>query len=90
VDRVGGGDVAGEIQFPQQLLHRGDFVGFFVDFDVREHQPGIGGEGAEHLLGFRVGEIVEAALQRLSIESDDARVRALRACLESRRRALKF
>ena len=75
--RVGGGDVVSQAQLQQQLLHGGDFVGFFVDFDVREHQPGIDREGAEHLLGLGVAEVVETALQRLAVEGDDARVRAL-------------
>ncbi len=77
MDRVGGGDVVRQAQLSQQLLHRGDFVGFFVDFDVREHQPRIDRERAEHLLGLGVVEVVETALQRLAVECDDARVRAL-------------
>ena len=80
--RVGGGDVTSQAQLRQQLLHREDFVGFFLDFDVREHQSGIDGECAEQLLGLGVGETVEAALQRLAVERDDARVRALGPAIE--------
>jgi hypothetical protein len=30
-----------QAEFLQQLLHGGDFVGFFVDLDMRQHQPRI-------------------------------------------------
>ena len=65
-----------QAEFLQQLLHGGDFVGFFVDLDMRQHQPRIGGERAEHLPGFSIVEIVETALQRLAVERDDAGFRA--------------
>jgi len=74
--RVAGDDVAGRIEFLQQLLHGGDFVGFFIDFDMRRHQRGIDGERAEHLPGLDVVEVVETALQRLAVECDDARLGA--------------
>ncbi len=77
MDRVGSDDVAGQVEFAQQGLHGRDFVGFLVDFDMRQHQPGIGGECAEHLPGLGVVEAVETALERLAVERDDARVRAL-------------
>jgi len=66
----------GQVEFAQQRLHGRDFVGFFVDFDVRQHQPGIDGERAEHLPGLGVVEGVETALQRLAVERDDASVGA--------------
>ena len=69
--------MAGQAQLGQQFLHRWDFVGFFVDFDMREHQTGIDREGAEHLLGLGVGEFVEAAFQGLAVERHDTRGRAL-------------
>ena len=65
-----------QAEFLQQLLHGGDFVGFFVDLDMRQHQPRIGGERAEHLPGFSIVEVVETALQRLAVERDDAGFRA--------------
>ena len=43
---------------------------------LRQHQPRIGGERAEHLPGFSVVEVVETALQRLAVERDDAGFRA--------------
>ena len=70
--RVAGDDVTRQIEFLQKLLHGGDFVGFFIDLDVRQHQRGIDGERAEHLPGLDVVEIVETALQRLAVERDDA------------------
>ena len=72
VHGVASDDVSGHVVFGQQLLHRRDFVGFLIDFDVREHQRRIDRERAEHLFGFGVVEIVEAALQRLAVERDDA------------------
>ena len=76
MDCVGGDDMTGQVEFLQQLLHGRDFVGFFVDFDMRQHQPRIDGERAEHLPGLDVVEAVETALQRLAVERDDAGVRA--------------
>ena len=69
---VASDDAAGHVEFDQQLLHGRDFVGFLIDFDVSEHQRGIDRERAEHLFGLGVVEIVEAALQRLAVERDDA------------------
>ena len=64
--------MSGHVEFLQQLLHGRDFVGFLIDFDVGEHQRRIDRERAEHLFGLGVVEIVEAALQRLAVERDDA------------------
>ena len=35
---VASDDMSGHVEFGQQLLHGRDFVGFLIDFDVREHQ----------------------------------------------------
>ena len=64
--------MSGHVEFLQQLLHGRDFVGFLIDFDVSKHQRRIDRERAEHLFGLGVVEIVEAALQRLAVERDDA------------------
>jgi len=64
--------VSGHVEFLQQLLHGRDFVGFLIDFDVSKNQRRIDRERAEHLFGLGVVEIVEAALQRLAVERDDA------------------
>jgi len=68
--------VVGQVEFAQQFLHGRDFVGFFVDFDARQHQPGIDGERAGRLLGLGAIEVVETALQRLAVERHDASVGA--------------
>ena len=69
---VASDDMSGHVEFGQQLLHGRDFVGFLIDFDVGEHQRRIDRESAQHLFGLGVVEIVEAALQRLAVEGDDA------------------
>jgi len=71
--RVARDDMASQVEFLQQLLHGGDFVGLFVDLDMRQHQRRIDGERAEHLFCLDVVEVVETAPQRLAIERDDAR-----------------
>lgn len=62
-------DVAGNVEFLQKLLRRRDFVGFFVDLDMRQNQGRIGGEGAEYLLGPAVAKGVEAAAKGLAVQS---------------------
>jgi hypothetical protein len=68
--------MARQVEFLQQLLHGGDFVGLFVDLDVRQHQRRVDGERAEHLFCHDVVEVIETALERLAIERNDARVGA--------------
>jgi len=65
-----------QVEFLQQLLHGGDFVGLFVDLDMRQHQRRVDGERAEHLFCLDVVEVIETALERLAIERNDARVGA--------------
>ena len=72
---VAGDDLAGQVEFLHQLLHGGDLVGFFIDFDVGENQRGIDRERTEHLPCLGVVEVVETALQRLAVERDDASLR---------------
>lgn len=69
---VASGDAPGHVEFGQQLLQGREFVGSLVDLEVSENQPRFDSEGAEHLFGLGVFEIVEAALQRLAVEGDDA------------------
>ena len=64
--------MARQVEFLHQLLHGGDLVGFFIDFDVGENQSRIDRERGEHLLCLGVVEVVETALQRLAVERDDA------------------
>ena len=35
-------DVASDIEFFQQFLHRRYLIGLFIDLDMRQHQRGIG------------------------------------------------
>ncbi len=56
------------VQFLQQLLHGGDFIGLFVDLDMSQHQRRINGERAEHLFCLDVVEVIETALKHLAIE----------------------
>lgn len=71
--RVARDDMVRYVEFFQQLLHGGDFVGFFVDLDMRQHQRRVDGERAEHLSCLDVIEAIETALERLAIERHDPR-----------------
>ncbi len=73
--RVAGDDMARHVEFLQQLLHGGDFVGLLVDLDMRQHQRRVDRERAEHLSCLDVVEAVETALERLAIKRHDARAR---------------
>src|ERR1700679_3321211 len=59
------------IKLFQKFLRRRDFIGFFVDLDMRQHQARIEGESAQYLLCFTVVEIVETSPQNLPIERHD-------------------
>ena len=74
--------MAGQVEVLQQLLGGRDFVGFFVDIDMRQHQRGVDRERAEHLLGLGVVEAVEAAFERLAVERDNAHATSLRRQVE--------
>jgi hypothetical protein len=69
---VTGDDKAGHVEFFQQLLNGGDFIGFVVDLDMRQYQRCIDGERAEHLFGLGIFEVVKATSERLAIEGHDA------------------
>ncbi len=81
---VAGDDMARQVEFLHQLLHGGDLVGFFIDFDVGENQRRIDRERAEQLPCLGVVEVVETALQRLAVERDDARLGARRSEIQVR------
>lgn len=81
---VAGDDISRQVEFLQQLLHGGDLVGFFVDFDMSQNQRRIDRERAEHLLGFDVVEVVETGLERLAVERNDARRGARRSEIQVR------
>ena len=82
MDGVAGNDMVGQVEGLQQLLGGRDFVGFFVDINMRQYQRGVGRERAEHLLCLGVVEAVEAAFERLAVERDNAHARSSRRKLE--------
>ena len=64
-------DAVRDLEFAEQLLRGGDFVGLFRDIDVRQDETGFDVEGVQHLRRLAVVEIVEASPERLSIDRDD-------------------
>jgi len=81
---VTGDDMPGHVEFLQQLLHGGDLVGFFIDFDMSQNQRRIDRERAEHLPCLDVVEGVETGLERLAVERNDARLGACRGQVQVR------
>ena len=71
--RVARDDMTGHVEFLQQLFHGGDFVGFLVDLNMRQHERRIDGKRVEHLFRLDVIEVIETALERLAIERHDTR-----------------
>ena len=80
--RVARDDMACHVEFLQQFLHGGDFIGLFVDLDMRQHQRGIDGERAEHLPCLGVVEAIETALERFAIERQEACAGTRRGCVQ--------
>jgi hypothetical protein len=58
---------AGQPKRAEQALHGWDLVGLVVAVEVRQHQGGIGREGAEHVRGAPVVEVVEAVPQGFAV-----------------------
>jgi hypothetical protein len=71
--RIAGDDMASHVELFQQLLDRRDFVGFVVDFDMRQHQRRIDSERAEYLFCLGVVEAIKAAFERLAVKRDNSR-----------------
>ena len=69
---IEGNDAVRDIEFAEQLLRGGDFVGLFLDIDVRQDQTGFDVEGVQHLGRLAIVEIVEASSECLAIDRDDA------------------
>src|SRR6516165_9153966 len=65
-------DMARNIEFFQQFLHRRYFVGLFIDHDMRQHQRRIDGESTEYLPCFGIVEGVETALKRFAVKRQNA------------------
>ena len=64
--RVERDNMARNIEFFQQFLHRRYLVGLVIDLDMRQHQRRIGGKSVEYLSGLGIVEGVETAPERLS------------------------
>ena len=48
----------------------GDLVGLLADLEMCQHQVGAGVERVQHLRRLAVGEVIEAAPERLAIQRD--------------------
>ena len=68
-------DAVRDMEFAEQLLRGGDFVGLFRDIDVRQDETGFDVESVQHLGRLAVGEIVEASSECLAIDRDDTSCR---------------
>ena len=68
---IEGDDAVRDMEFAEQLLRGGDFVGLFRDIDVCQDETGFDVEGVQHLGRLVVGEIVEASSECLAIDRDD-------------------
>ena len=73
---VAGDEMSRHVEFLLQLLHRGDLVGFFIDFDMSQNQRRIDRDRAEQLPRLDVVEGVETGLERLAVERNNARLAA--------------
>ena len=71
--RIARDDMASQVEFFQQLLHRRDFIGFVVDFDMRQHQRRVDSERAEYLFCLGVVEAIKTAFERLAVKRDNSR-----------------
>ena len=68
---IKGDDAVRDMEFAEQLLRGGDFVGLIRDIDVCQDETGFDVEGVQHLGRLAVGEIVEAPSECLAINRDD-------------------
>jgi hypothetical protein len=65
-------DAVGDLEFAEQLLCGGDFVGLFLDIDMSQNQAGFNVECVQQLGCLAVAEVVEASPKRLAIQRDVA------------------
>ena len=85
MQRVHGDHARGQPEFAEQALDGRDLVGLVVDLEMAQHQGAVGGEGADQVGRPGVGELVEAAAQRLAVEGDHAHALARGVLVEDRR-----
>ena len=71
VQRIGGEQDASHPEFLDQGLDGRDLLGSVADLPVRQDQGGLAGKRAQHVRGRDIVQMVEAALERLTIEGDD-------------------
>ena len=71
VERVGRDHAFGQAEFAQQDLDGRDLAVLGADLDMAEDQPAGDLKGADQVNGGAILEVVEAAAQRLAVESDD-------------------
>jgi len=65
-------DAVCELEFAEQLLRGGDFVGLFFDIDMSQDQAGFDVECMQQLGCLAVVEVVETSPERLAIQRDAA------------------
>jgi hypothetical protein len=82
VGRVGGEEHAGQAQLGDQSRHGRGLVGGGRHLAVGQDQRRLAGEGAEHVGGGPVVQVVEAASEGLAIEGDDRRARPQRRLVQ--------
>ena len=70
------------VELFQQFLHGRDFVGLFVDVDMRQHQCRVDGERAEHLFCLGVVEAIKTAFERLAVKRDNSRAEPRRVNIQ--------
>src|SRR6516162_6410043 len=75
-------DMARNIEFLQQFLHRRYLVGLFIDHDMRQHQRRIDSKSAEYLSCFGIVEGVETALERFAVKGQNACAGGCRPAVE--------
>jgi len=77
VQRIGGEHHAGQAQGRDQLWRRRDLTGGAGYFAMGEDQRVIRGEGAQHMRGGLIMQVIEAAPERLAVQGHrvQARVR---------------
>jgi hypothetical protein len=75
VQGIGGEQDPAHAEDLDQRLRGRDLLGRATDFPVGQDQRGLAGAGAEHVGRRLVAQVVEAALERLAVQGDDARSR---------------
>jgi hypothetical protein len=75
VQRVGGEHHTGQAQGLDQPRRRRDLAGGAGHLAMAEDERGLGGEGAQHVRGGPIVQVVEAAPERLAVQGHRAQAR---------------